>query len=369
MGAPGGGAAGRSRMPGGTARVSRLRRSRPDRPGITRRARGTGFSYAGIDGETVRDPATLERIEALVIPPAWSDVWICPDPDGHLQAVGVDAAGRRQYLYHQRWRERRDAQKFRRIERFVEGLPDLRDQVSHDLERRGLPRERVLGCTVRLLDAATFRIGNDDYTRQNGSFGLTTLRRDHVTVGRARAVFRYRAKGGVQRTHEVHDPDAVRVIRSLVRRDGGGRRLFVFRDADRWFDVRAADVNGYLRDGIGDDASAKDFRTWHATVLAATGLASREVPGASTPQRTVDRAISGMVRDVAEAMGNTPAVCRRSYIDPRVIDRYREGRTIAEEVAALPDDAPARWTEDARRDIELAVLALLRGDERAQRAA
>jgi len=148
-----------------------------------------------------------------------------------------------------------------------------------------------------------------------------------------------------------------------------GRRGLVGQYLDRWFDVRAADVNGYLRDGIGDDASAKDFRTWHATVLAATGLASREVPGASTPQRTVDRAISGMVRDVAEAMGNTPAVCRRSYIDPRVIDRYREGRTIAEEVAALPDDAPARWTEDARRDIELAVLALLRGDERAQRAA
>jgi DNA topoisomerase IB len=169
--------------------------------------------------------------------------------------------------------------------------------------------------------------------------------------------------------HEVRDPDAVRVIRSLVRRDGGGRRLFVFRDANRWFDVRAADVNGYLRDGLGDDTSAKDFRTWHATVLAATGLASRELPDASTSPRTVDRAISGMVREVAEAMGNTPAVCRRSYIDPRVIDRYREGWTIAEDVAALPDDEPGRWEEGARRDVELAVLALLRGDERTQRAA
>lgn len=183
-----------------------------------------------------------------------------------------------------------------------------------------------MACTIRLLDEATFRIGNDDYTRQNGSFGLTTLRRDHVTVGRGRATFRYRGKGGVPRTHEVHDPEALRVIRALTRRTGGGRRLFVFRDHDRWFDVRVSDVNGYLRDGIGGhEVSAKDFRTWHATVLAATGLARRDVPDTSTSQRTVDRAISGMVKEVAEAMGNTPAVCRRSYIDPRVIDRYREG--------------------------------------------
>ncbi len=349
--------------------MSRLRRSRLDRPGITRRTRGTGFSYAGTDGEPIRDAPTLERIDALVIPPAWSDVWICPDPDGHLQAVGVDAAGRRQYLYHQRWRERRDAAKFRRIERFVEGLPDLRDRVAEDLTGTGLSRERVLACTIRLLDAATFRIGNDDYTRQNGSFGLTTLRRDHVTVGRARAVFRYRGKGGVQRTHEVHDPDAVRVIRALARRDGGGRRLFVFRDEDRWFDVRAADVNTYLREGIGDEASAKDFRTWHATVLAATRLAARDVPDASTSKTAVDRVISGMVKEVAATMGNTPAVCRRSYIDPRVIDRYREGWTIAEEISRLPTDELGRWSEKTRRDIELAVLAVLRGDQPHERAA
>jgi DNA topoisomerase IB len=350
--------------------VSRLRRSRLDRAGIGRRGRGTGFSYLGPDGRPIRDTLTLERIRELAIPPAWTDVWISPDPDGHIQAIGVDAAGRRQYLYHPRWRERRDAEKFRRIERFAKGLPDLRDQVAHDLEIAGLGRERVLGCTVRLLDSATFRIGSDDYTRQNGSFGLTTLRRDHVTVGPTRAVFRYRAKGGVQRSHEVHDPDAIRVLRALKRRSGRGRRLFVYRDdANRWSDVRAVDVNAYLREGIGDEASAKDFRTWHATVLAATALATREAPDATTSQRTVDRAITGMIREVADVMGNTPAVCRRSYIDPRVLDRFRDGMTIAEEVAALPIDAPGRWGETTRREIEVAVLALLRGEQTRQRAA
>ena len=349
--------------------MSRLRRSRLDRPGITRRPRGSGFSYLGIDGRTVRDPETLERIESLVIPPAWSDVWICPDANGHLQVVGVDAAGRRQYLYHQRWRERRDAEKFRRIERFVEGLPELRAGVARDLAKRGLARERVLACTIRLLDSATFRIGNDDYARQNGSFGLTTLRRDHVSVGRERAVFRYRGKGGVHRSHEVRDPDAVRVIRALIRRDGGGQRLFVFRDGQRGFDVRASDVNEYLRAGVGDDASAKDFRTWHATVLAALDLAGRDVPDASTSRRRVDRTIGAMVKQVAEVMGNTPAVCRRAYIDPRVIDRYREGWTIADEVSALPSPALGDWSLRTRRDVELAVVSLLRGHGSARRAA
>jgi DNA topoisomerase IB len=322
-----------------------------------------------VNGQALRDREALERIQELAIPPAWSDVWISPDPDGHIQAIGVDAAGRRQYLYHPRWRERRDAEKFRRMERFAQGLPDLRDQVTQDLAPSGLGRERVLACTIRLLDAATFRIGNDDYTRQNGSFGLTTLRRDHVTVGRTRAVFRYRAKGGVLRSHEVADPDAIRVLRALKRRPGRGRRLFVYRDGSRWSDVRAADVNTYLREGIDGDASAKDFRTWHATVLAATVLATREVPGASASQRTIDRAVSGMIREVAEVMGNTPAVCRRSYIDPRVIDRFRDGWTIAEEVAALPIDATGRRGETARREIEVAVLALLRGEQTDQRAA
>jgi DNA topoisomerase-1 len=350
--------------------MKRLRRSRPGQPGIQRRRRGTGVSYVDAEGSVVRDRTTLERIEGLAIPPAWSDVWICPDPEGHLQANGIDAAGRRQYLYHPRWRERRDAEKFQRIEGFAQGLPDLRDRVRRDIAGRGLPRERVLACAVRLLDAATFRIGSDDYARHNGSFGLTTLRREHVTLGRGRVVFRYRGKGGQLRTHEVHDADAVRVIRSLMRRPGRGHRLFVYRDeADRWTVVRANDVNAYLRAGVGVEASAKDFRTWHATVLAATDLAGREPSEPSASGRSIDRTITAAVRDVAEMMGNTPAVCRRSYIDPRVFDRFRDGLTIAREVAVLPGDELDGWHEGIRRAIEVAVLALLAGEQPGERAA
>ena len=349
--------------------MSRLRRSRPSGPGIHRRTQGRGVRYQDDRGRPVRDEATLERIAGLAIPPAWTDVWICLDPDGHLQAVGTDAAGRRQYRYHDRWNERRSAEKFRHIEAFAHGLPDLRARVTEDLARRGLPRERVLACTVRLLDASTFRIGSDSYARENGSFGLTTIRRDHVTAGRTRAAFRYRGKGGLDRTHDVRDPDALRVIRALVRRTGGGRRLFVYDDDGRWAAVRAAEVNGYLRDGLGLDASAKDFRTWHATVLAAVGLAAR----ASDEERSsasLDREIVAVVRGVAEVLGNTPAVCRRSYIDPRVIDRFRDGSTIAEDLRSLPDEvAPGRWGDQTRRAVEGAVLALLAGERARRRAA
>lgn len=315
------------------------------------------------------DDATLERIANLVIPPAWTDVWICPDPHGHIQATGTDAAGRRQYRYHDRWSERRSAAKFQRLEAFAHGLPDLRAQVSHDLAGRTLSRERVLACTVRLLDATTFRIGSDTYARENGSFGLTTIRRDHVTVGRTRAVFHYRGKGGLERTHDVRDPDALRVIRALHRREDRGRRLFVYGNG-RLAPIHAADVNQYIRDGVGVESSAKDFRTWHATVLAAVGLAGIESDHQRS-SRAVDRDIAGVVRAVATVLGNTPAVCRSSYIDPRVIDRFRDGSTIADDLATLPDDdvAPGRWGEAARQTVESAVLALLAGDRVGRRAA
>jgi DNA topoisomerase I len=349
--------------------MSRLRRSRPSGPGIHRKTQGRGVRYEDDRGRPVRDEATLERINGLAIPPAWTDVWICPDPDGHLQAVGTDAAGRRQYRYHDRWNERRSAEKFRHIEAFAHGLPDLRARVTEDLAERGLPRGRVLACTVRLLDASTFRIGSDSYARENGSFGLTTIRRTHVTAGRTRAAFRYRGKGGLDRTHDVRDPDALRVIRALVRRTGGGRRLFVYDDGGRWVPVRAADVNAYLRDGLGLDASAKDFRTWHATVLAAVGLAAR-VSDEERSSTALDREILAVVRGVAEVLGNTPAVCRRSYIDPRVIDRFRDGSTIAEDLRSLPDEvAPGRWGDHTRRAVEGAVLALLAGERARRRAA
>ena len=348
--------------------MSRLRRSRPHGPGIHRKVQGRGFSYVNDRGEPV-DEATRERIEALVLPPAWTDVWICSDPDGHIQATGVDAAGRTQYRYHDRWSERRSAAKFQRIEAFAHGLPDLRAQVSPDMAGRGVPRERVLACTVRLLDATTFRIGSDAYARENGSFGLTTIRRDHVTIGRARAVFHYRGKGGLERTHDVRDPDALRVIRALHRREGGGKRLFVFAHDGKFVPIHAADVNAYIRDGVGVESSAKDFRTWHATVLAAVGLAGIEHDRAGS-SRAVDRDIAAVVRGVAAVLGNTPAVCRSSYIDPRVIDRFRDGSTIAGDLTTLPDDvAPGRWGEAARQTVEAAVLALLAGVRDRRRAA
>jgi len=348
--------------------VSRLHRSRPNGPGIHRRVQGRGFSYVDERGRPV-DEDTRARIEALVLPPAWTDVWICPDPDGHIQATGVDAAGRTQYRYHDRWSERRSAAKFHRIEAFAQGLPDLRTQVSHDIGGRGMGRERVLACTVRLLDATTFRIGSDTYARENGSFGLTTIRRDHVTVGRTRAVFHYRGKGGLERTHDVRDPDAIRVIRTLHRREGGGPRLFVYAHDGRYLPIHAADVNTYIREGVGIESSAKDFRTWHATVLAAVGLAGIEHDDARS-SRAVDREIAAVVRGVANVLGNTPAVCRNSYIDPRVIDRFRDGSTIADDLTTLPDEvAPGRWGEAARQTVESAVLALLAGDRARRRAA
>ena len=348
--------------------MSRLHRSRPHGPGIHRKVHGRGFRYERARGGPI-DDETRARIDALAIPPAWTDVWICPDPDGHIQAIGTDAAGRRQYRYHDRWSERRSAAKFRRIESFAHGLPDLRAQVSHDIAGRGIPRERVLACTVRLLDASTFRIGSDTYARENGSFGLTTIRRDHVTVGRTRAVFRYRGKGGLERTHDVRDPDALRVIRALQKREGRGRRLFVSEGADGFVPIHAADVNAYIREGVGIESSAKDFRTWHGTVLAAVGLAGIEVDHGRS-SRAVDRDIAAVVRGVAAVLGNTPAVCRASYIDPRVIDRFRDGSTIAADLESLPDDvAPGRWGEAARETVETAVLALIAGDHARRRAA
>jgi DNA topoisomerase I len=367
---PGGGAAGHLRVPDRAGAVSRLRRSRPHGPGVHRRVQGRGFRYVDDRDDPIRDEATLGRIAGLAIPPAWTDVWICPDPEGHIQAVGVDAAGRRQYRYHDRWNERRSAEKFRRIEVFAQGLPDLRAQVAHDLSGRGLARERVLACTVRLLDATTFRIGSDTYARDNGSFGLTTIRRDHVRVGRTRAVFHYRGKGGAERTHDVRDPDALRVLRALGARRGGGRRLFVYEDDEgRLVPVRAGDVNAYLREGAGVEASAKDFRTWHATVLAAVGLAGVEEDDTRSA-RAVDREITEVVRGVAAVLGNTPVVCRTSYIDPRILDRFRDGSTIAADLAAVPDDvAPGRWGDAARTHIEAAVLALIAGERSRRRAA
>jgi DNA topoisomerase IB len=311
----------------------------------------------------VRDAATLRRIRELVIPPAWEDVWICPDERGHLQAVGTDAAGRRQYLYHPEWRARRDVAKFARIEDFAEVLPGVRRRVTRDLHLPGMPRDRALATAVRLLDDGAFRIGGEGYARRNGSFGLATIRKAHVDVHARGATFDYVAKGGVRRIHEVVDREVVAPLRAMQDRRGGGRELLAYQEDGRWRDVRSADINAYLKDLAGDGFSAKDFRTWHATVRAAVDIARAAASaGSSTPTAT-RRTIAATVKAVADDLGNTPAVCRASYIDPRVFDRFREGRWI--------DPAWAGRTIGPRnrRRVEREVLALLRGDVEVPRAA
>ena len=309
-----------------------LRRSDPSGTGIRRRRRGRGFSYLGADGATVTDPRTLARIKALVIPPAWQDVWICTDPRGHIQAVGTDAAGRRQYRYHDRWREQRDQDKHDRVEHFGAALAAIREAVGHHLDTRGLGRERVLAAAIRLIDLGFFRPGGEEYAEQNGTFGLATIRKDHVTLTKGQLVFEYLAKGAKQREQAVAEDQVCAAVRSLRRRRGGGDQLLAWRAGSRWHDVTAADINEYLQEISGGDYTAKDFRTWHATVLAAVGLAVSESAGRDTARQ---RAIVRVVQEVADYLGNTPAVARASYIDPRVIDLYQEGRTIAAALGEL----------------------------------
>jgi len=333
----------------------RLRRARVDAPGIVRRRRGSGFSYEDAGGRPVRDQETLERIRALAIPPAWTDVWICSDPLGHVQAIGTDAAGRRQYRYHDAWRARRDTLKFDRMIAFAHTLPELRAHVATDLQRRDMPREKALATGIRLLDQAFFRVGSESYAKQNGSFGLATIRKEHVTVHRDRVAFDFLAKSGKRRVVELRDPELISPIRTMKRRVGGGRELLAYRDGKRWRDVRSSDINDYLRHVTGGEFTAKDFRTWHGTALAAVFLAVRDTERTSVT--STRRAVSGAVKDVASYLGNTPAVARSSYIDPRVIERFEEGVTIAPVLSRLGTDEPT--DPIFRETIEAGVLELL----------
>jgi DNA topoisomerase-1 len=353
--------------------MSALKRVRCTSPGIARRRQGRGFSYVHPNGQPVRDDATRERIRSLAIPPAWEDVWICPDERGHLQAVGTDAAGRKQYLYHEDWRTRRDRQKFDRVLRLARRLPAMRQVCDRDIVSRGLTRERVLAGAVRLLDLGFFRIGSESYTEENGSYGLATIRRDHVRVSRGEVRFDFAAKGGQRRIQAIDDPALARLSGALLRRKGGGPELLAFRDGTAWRDVRSEDINGYLKELAEEDISAKDFRTWHATVLTAALLASKEEEEEAKEQakeqkglRSVTsrkRVVSSVVREVADALGNTPAVCRASYIDPRVIDRFLNGETIG-----LPRGKDL--TDDrVRRAVETSVLDLLDSEQGGRRAA
>ena len=342
------------------ARRGRLRRSDCSAPGYGRVRRGNGFSYVDADGETLHDNEERRRIGELAIPPAWQDVWICPDPLGHLQATGVDAAGRKQYLYHPRWRAQRDREKFDHMLSFAQRLPKLRRRVLATLRHSDeLSQDRVLACAVRLLDIGLFRIGSEEYADEDGGVGLATVARTDVTVSGDAAVFDYVAKSGMRRHHALTDPPTLAVVAALRRRRAGPVQLLAYRDGRRWAPVRSEQISGHLKRLIGDDCTAKDFRTWNATVLAAVSLAADGRDAGSKRART--RAINGAVKGVAEVLGNTPAVARRSYIDPRVFDRYLSGWTIGGELDRI-GGAPEGPDDRRRTRLEAAVMDLLSDD-------
>jgi DNA topoisomerase-1 len=338
--------------------MARLRRVDCSEAGIRRRRRGKGFEYLDGDGRRVTEPSVLERIRQLAIPPAWEDVWICPYPMGHIQATGLDAAGRKQYRYHDRWRQRRDAEKFDSMVRFAAALPKLRRQVTKDLARRGIPREKALACAVRLLDRGFFRIGSEDYAEENDTYGIATMKKRHVTIDGDEVCFDYEAKGGQRRLQTIADPQVARVVRSLKQRRGGIDELLAYKQGNRWVDVKSADINRYVKEAAGEEFSAKDFRTWSGTVLAAVALAvSGSVRGTKSSRKRVK---SWAVKEVSRYLGNTPTVARTSYIDPRVFDRFDGGLTIGGVLPDLVEDTAA-WP-DLQGTIEEAVLDLIAKD-------
>ena len=307
----------------------------------------------------VRGELDLASAAELAIPPAWKEVWICPYPMGHIQATGIDAAGRKQYLYHPRWRERRDRQKFDEMVAFARDLPALRERVDAILrDESELTRERVLACAVRLLDRGFFRIGTEEYTVTNESYGLATIRKEHVTIEPdGTMVFDYPAKSGKRRIQAVVDPLATEIVGALKRRRGGGPELLAFKNGRAWGDLRSDDINAYLKETTGDDFSAKDFRTWSATVIASLALAVS--PAALNSKTSRKRAITRAIKETSHYLGNTPAVCRASYIDPRIFDAFQGGlvldqAVINEALEAEPGDLPTHHPK-----IERAVLDLL----------
>jgi len=293
---------------------------------------GRGFSYVDAESVRITDPAHVDRIVALAIPPAWQDVWISPWPNGHIQAAGLDDARRRQYLYHEQWRLRRARLKHDHVLAIARRLPAARRSVRRDLALDGFGREKALALAFRLLDLAYFRAGGEGYAERNGSYGLATLRREHVQVlagehGTPDAVrFCYPAKSGQVRDVVVDDAQVAELVGTLLRRRGGGPELLAWQDDDGWHDISSAEVGADVKRRLGDDASPKDFRTWHATVLAARGFA--DSGPAPRSERARRRVVAQVVRDVSEELGNTPAVCRASYIDPRVVDLWEHGTAI-----------------------------------------
>ncbi|WIM90181.1 DNA topoisomerase IB [Candidatus Mycobacterium wuenschmannii] len=332
----------------------RLRKSVVDGPGLRRTRRGRGFSYAGDDRIRITEADELARIEALVIPPAWKKVWISPHPNGHIQAVGTDAAGRRQYIYHERWQEERSEEKYERTVSLAKHLPGWRLNLLADLRTRGLARGRVLALAQHMIDQGYFRAGGEEYVEENGSYGLSTLLREHVRLHRDSVEFDYPAKSGVRRSISLEDPLVLRAVRSLLRAETTTPRLLAYRTSEGWTEVHADDINLRFRELVGDDYSVKDLRTWHGTVLAAEAFAVAGEPTSKTARRREEAAV---MRAVAEQLGNTPAVARRSYVDPRVVTAYEQGLTIA---PALRRVKRQRSPEAKRESIERATVRMIK---------
>lgn len=336
--------------PVAAARSAHLRYVVDTAPGYRRRRAGRHFTYLDQDGRPIRDPAERARIQSLAIPPAWTEVWICPDPRGHLQATGRDARGRKQYRYHPRWREVRDATKFDRTIAFGRVLPRLRARVEADLARPGSDREKLLAALVRLLETTRIRIGNEEYARDNGSYGLTTLRDQHAQIAGATVRFRFRGKSGQEHTIGIQDRRLARIVRRC--RDLPGQILFQYLDdAGEPRSITSDDVNAYLREIAGEEFTAKDFRTWAGTVIAARQLA--EIVAANSDP-TAKQAIARAIEAVAAELGNTPAVCRTGYVHPAVIEAFLHGETIGPAAVDAGRDPDGGLTDD-----EAAVLRLL----------
>ncbi|MGE5640454.1 MAG: DNA topoisomerase IB [Clostridia bacterium] len=331
--------------PESSARAAGLRYCLDDRPGIARRASGKSFRYYAPSGALVRDQGTLARIRSLAIPPAWTGVWICPREDGHLQATGRDARGRKQYRYHERWRQVRDETKYGKMAAFAAALPRIRRRVSRDLALRGLPREKVLATVVRLLETTFMRVGNEEYARENDSYGLTTLRTRQVQVRGQRLRFRFRGKAGVQHCIELREPRLVAIVRRM--QDLPGQELFQYvDDAGATHAIESADVNDYLREVAGEEFTSKDFRTWAGSVLALEALAQAQAPESASHARRVTAAA---IEQVARRLGNTRAVCRKCYIHPRVLDAYAEGSLARFATARRGSEAALRACLAARQ--------------------
>lgn len=346
-----------------SAKAAGLRYVSDDMPGIRRRKRGTGFSYILPNGQTLQSAKDLARVRKLAIPPAWTDVWICPIANGHLQATGRDAKGRKQYRYHEEWRNVRDETKFGRMILFGEALPKIRQKIEEDLSQRGLSRTRVLAAVVKLLETTLIRVGNREYMKQNNSYGLTTLRDGHVDIAGSKIRFEFRGKSGKDHSVEIQDRRLARVVRQC--RDLPGQTLFQYRDDNgERQKVLSEDVNAYLKEISGEDFTAKDFRTWGGTVLM---LAALLEAGMCDGEKEATKIVVQAVKQVAENLGNRPAICRKYYIHPIVIETFVQGELLDALQGAVEEVDPEDST--GLRKLEAQVLSLLRGRVGAEAAA